>query len=142
MINLQLVAKKDPALKAVCEPVTPGDDVSDIIEGMFKVMRQKLGVGLAAPQVGVTKRIILIEYGATCTAIINPVIIKRPGKLVTSIGEGCLSFPGKKINIKRNKRVVVEGFNQDWEPIKIDARNLLAFIVQHEVDHLNGVTIV
>lgn len=139
---MQLVSKKDPALKTVCEPVTFGEDVSEIIEGMFKVMRQKLGVGLAAPQVGITKRIILVEYASICTAIINPVIIKKSDKLVTSIGEGCLSFPGKKINIKRNKRVVVKGFNHNWVPIKIDARNLLSFIMQHEIDHLNGVTIV
>jgi len=139
---MQLVSKKDPALKAVCTPVTPPNDVTEIIEGMFQVMRQKNGVGLAAPQVGITSRIIVIEYGATCTAIINPVITRVTGKWVTSLAEGCLSFPGKKVDIYRSKRVTVEGYNQDWEPVKIDARNLLAFIVQHEVDHLNGITIV
>lgn len=138
---MKLVDKTDPILKTVCPPVPDGLDRAGIIEGMFEVMREKRGVGLAAPQVGVLERIILIEYGSYCTAIINPVITKKPGKIVTSIDEGCLSFPDLRVNRKRHKRVTVEGFDQNWAPLKLDVRNFAAFIIQHEVDHLNGVTI-
>lgn len=138
---MQLVSKKDPALRTVCDEVPHGEDMSELIDGMLKVMRTARGVGLAAPQVGECKRVVVIEYAAVKTAIINPVITKTPGKLVTSVGEGCLSYPGLKVDQKRHKRVIVEGFDRNWKPVRIDARNLTAFIVQHEVDHLNGVTI-
>lgn len=138
---MQLVGKKDPALSTICNPVDKGEDVTTIVAGMFDLMRKHGGVGLAAPQVGIVKRIIIIEYGAVTTAIINPVITKSPGKIVTSIQEGCLSFPGKRVNLKRHKRVIVEGFNEYWEPVRIDARNFTAFILQHELDHLDGITI-
>lgn len=140
-MKLQLVGKKSPALKTVCDDVPRGDCVKTIVKGMFEVMRQKNGVGLAAPQVGITTRLIIIEYGSTSLALLNPVIIKTPGKIVTSIDEGCLSYPSKKVNRKRHKRVIVIGFDTDWNPVKLDARGFLAFIVQHEIDHLNGITI-
>jgi len=141
-MKLQLVGKKSPALRTVCKPVPFDTSVNKLIEGMFELMRSKNGVGLAAPQVGITSRIIIIEYGSTSTEIINPRIIKSTGKIVTSIAEGCLSFPGKKIDIKRHKRVIVTGFDRNWKLIKFDFRNFAAFIAQHEIDHLNGVTIV
>ncbi len=73
-------------------------------------------------------------------AIINPVITKTSGKL--KLGkEGCLSFPGKRVDMKRDNIVVVEGFDEDWNPIKKKVRALSAFCVQHEIDHLNGITI-
>ena len=139
-MKLQLVGKKSPALKTVCDEVPLGDCVKTIANGMFEVMRQKNGVGLAAPQVGVTIRLIVVEYGSTSMAIINPKIIKTPGKIV-SMEEGCLSFPSLRAIKKRHKRVVMTGFDTDWNIIKLDARGFLAFVVQHEIDHLNGITI-
>lgn len=137
-----LVAATDPLLRAVCAPVAPGQDVSELVAEMFEIMDRDQGVGLAAPQIGVPLRVITVRYASTCMAIVNPVIVKAPGKIVTSIGEGCLSFPGRRVNVKRSKRVLVEGFDGHWTPVGIDARNLLAFILQHEIDHLDGVTIV
>ena len=139
---MRLVSRYHPALKFTCTEVPQGANRSELIDGMFGVLDRSTGVGLAAPQVGVTDRVIIIKYGSTHTAIINPVITKVKGKVVTSLGEGCLSFPGRRVDVKRSKRVTVEGFDAEWKPIKIDARNLLAFIVQHELDHLDGVTIV
>lgn len=139
---MHLVGKKDPALKSICEEIPHGDDVSLLVKGMYRILNNNnIGVGLAAPQIGVTKRVILIKYASYDMAIINPVIVKSPGKIVTSINEGCLSFPGIKVDVKRSKRVIVKGFSVDWKPIKLDLRNLAAFIAQHEIDHLNGITI-
>jgi peptide deformylase len=139
---MQLVDKNSPSLKTICDAVPLGAPVAELVKEMFELMRKSQGVGLAAPQVGHLWRLVVIEYGAVSCAIINPVITKWPGKIVTSIGEGCLSFPGKKVDVKRHKRVVVEGFDVDWSPLRIDARGHMAFIVQHELDHLDGVTIV
>lgn len=138
---IKLVESDDPILHTVCDPVPHGMNVSEIVDAMFGLLQIKLGVGLAAPQVGLNERIIVVEYGAIKTAIINPVITKRPGKVVNSIDEGCLSYPGKRVTLKRHKWVTVEGFDVNWNPVKIDARTLLAFIIQHEIDHLNGITI-
>lgn len=140
--QLELVPATATILGQVCEPVAYGTAMAELIEGMFDLLDYARGVGLAAPQVGVALRVIVINYAATTVAIINPVITKAPGKIVRSLNEGCLSFPGARRTIKRSKRVIVEGFDKNWEPVKIDARNFLAFVVQHEIDHLDGVTIV
>lgn len=140
-MKLQLVGKKNPILYARSEEVFYSKSVSELVKDMFELMRSKDGVGLAAPQVGIPERLIIIEYGSISTAIINPAIIKRPGKIVTSINEGCLSYPSKKVNRKRHKRVIVTGFGVDWKPVKFDFRGFAAFIAQHEIDHLNGITI-
>lgn len=144
-MTVQLVDGTDPILKTVCTPIRLQLHESvrpDLVEDMFRIMRQHRGVGLAAPQIGIAKRLIVVDYKATCCAIVNPVIVKRPARKVTSIGEGCLSFPGELVNVQRHKRVIVAGFSRDWEPVRIDARGMLAFILQHEIDHLDGVTIV
>lgn len=137
----RLVDSNSIALSTVCDEINHGEDVSELANAMIKVMRSKAGVGLAAPQIGVCKRVIAIEYAALNIVMINPVIVKSPGKIVKSINEGCLSFPALLKTIKRSKRVVVEGYDLNWNKVKIDARNMAAFIFQHEIDHLNGITI-
>ena len=136
-----LVGKDSKLLRTVCDEVEPGTQLPGLVRDMFKVMREKRGVGLAAPQIGETVRIIVVEYGSVCAVMINPVIVKRPGKVVTSIGEGCLSFPGLRADRQRHKRVIVEYFDENWEKVKLDARGFLAFVLQDEIDHLDGVTI-
>lgn len=141
--ELELVPSTSFVLAQEANEVPHGTDVAVLVKNMFKLIEENIprGVGLAAPQVGLLERIIVVNYGATRTAIINPIIAKAPGKKVTSFGEGCLSFPGESVDMQRHKRVVVTGFDENWEPVKIDARGFLAFVMQHEIDHLNGVTI-
>ncbi|MBL4699792.1 MAG: peptide deformylase [Phycisphaeraceae bacterium] len=136
-----LVGKNSKLLKTVCDEVEFGTQFPGLVSDLFRIMKENGGVGLAAPQIGETVRVIVIKYASTFALMINPVIIKTPGKIVTSMNEGCLSFPGLRVDRKRHKRVIVEYFDENWKKVKLDARGLLAFIVQHEIDHLNGITI-
>jgi peptide deformylase len=128
-------------LTQVAAEVPHGEDVKAVIDEMWKVMLHNSGIGLAANQVGLLKRIIVVHTNGFTSAIINPVITKESGKLKLS-KEGCLSFPGKNIDMKRDNIIVVEGFDENWNPIKKKVRALSAFCVQHEIDHLDGITIV
>jgi peptide deformylase len=133
-----------PILSQICNEISQQQALEmppEFYEDMFALMAEKRGVGLAAPQVGIPLRIFVMNYGAITTEFINPVITATPGKVVTSHDEGCLSFPGLKVSRKRHKRVTIEGYNRHWEPLRFDLRGLAAFIVQHEIDHLNGITI-
>ena len=117
--------------------VKHGKNIDDLIDNMWLA---STGVGLAAVQIGVLKRVILINTDKLQAIIINPVITKR-GNQTKMSREGCLSFPGKFVNVKRHNIVEVEGFDRDWNPVKFKCRALTAFCVQHEIDHLDGVTI-
>ena len=132
-----------PELKEVCQPVTKDElDVSAIghlCDKMFALMKENNGVGLAAPQVGVMYRVIVVSVDNFHGEVINPVITKRTG--ATNSIEGCLSFPGKTKKVKRAKTVVVEGEDRHGSPLKIKARGVLACCFQHEIDHLNGRTV-
>jgi len=142
--KLELEPGNSPILRTICNPLSPSHYIPPaFFDDMFALMKEKNGIGLAAPQVGIPLRIFVMSYGAVHTEFINPRIIHntRLGKIVTSHDEGCLSFPGLKVNRKRHKRVIIEGFDRNWKPLKFDLRGLAAFIVQHEIDHLNGITI-
>lgn len=127
------------ALDVVCDPVTQGDDVGSLILSMEMVMTNGRGVGLAANQIGVTKRVIIVHTQDFRQVFLNPVIVKRYGGMQTS-REGCLSFPGKTAVLVRHKRVIVEAYKPDWTPIRRKLKGLAAIVVQHEVDHLDGIT--
>lgn len=128
-------------LTEVAASIPHGEDVNELISGMWDVMAKHKGCGLAANQVGVLKRVIVVHTNGFSSAIINPVITKESGKLKLST-EGCLSYPGKQVKMKRDNIITVEGFDRDWNPIKKKVRALSSFCVQHEIDHLNGITIV
>lgn len=139
---MKLVAGKDPALTQVAAEVAPHVVVEPFVKEMFRVMREGKGLGLAANQVGVLLRIIVVQVGSFRQAIINPVITQRfGGDTHFKGGEGCLSFPGQRVKIVRDARVTVEGFNARWEPVRFKLRGDAAIVVQHEIDHLDGVTI-
>ncbi len=108
-----------------------------LIRDMLETMYKADGIGLAAPQVGVSERIIVIDVGEGPLAIVNPVIIKAAGEAIDV--EGCLSVPGEKGYVKRALRVVVEGMDQDEKPVHYEAENLFARCLQHEIDHLDGI---
>jgi len=130
------------ALHKKSEDVEKDEDISKILQAMHKVVRTSEipALGLAAPQIGSSKRIIIVKVGSLFKTIINPVITKRKLGMVKS-KEGCLSYPGLFKTIKRYKMVYVEGFDENWKPLRLKHRGMDSYVIQHEVDHLNGITI-
>lgn len=115
------------------------DKIRQLAEDMMETMHKWDGLGLAGPQVGVLKRIIVIDLyeEGTQFTLINPVILKEKG--VQDVEEGCLSFPNKFGKVERPKEVVVEALDIEGKKVKIKAKDLLAQALCHEIDHLNGV---
>lgn len=132
----------DPVLRQVAAPVAEVDDeVRDLIDQMILTMYAAEGVGLAAPQIGLSRRIIVIdvrEDDEPAFGLVNPVIVEQ-SDAVERNEEGCLSIPGLKEIVERSSYVVVEGLDRDGEPQRIEATGLLARALQHEVDHLEGI---
>jgi peptide deformylase len=109
-----------------------------LIDDMILTMQEHNGAGLAAPQVGVSLRVITLqmpEEEPFC--IINPEVIKRSGEI--ELMEGCLSVPGYQGDVKRSVSVIVKGLNPKWEKIRIKATGLLSQALEHEIDHLEGI---
>jgi len=135
-----IVQKGFPTLKQIADIVPMNDDVSDVVAELRLELSKTTGLGLAANQIGSLQRIILMNCNGFMGIVINPVITKFSGKVKNST-EGCLSYPGKQVKVKRDNQIVVEGFDENWQPIRKKCKALTAFCVQHEIDHLNGVTI-
>ena len=135
-----IVKNNYPTLSQIADAVEINSDVSDIVLNMRNELAKTTGIGLAANQIGVLKRIILMNCNGFMGIVINPVITKKSGKVKNST-EGCLSFPGKQVKVKRDNQITVTGFDENWKPITKKCKALTAFCVQHEIDHLNGVTI-
>lgn len=117
-----------------------GNEESKLASDMIETMRAVNGVGLAAPQVGISKRIIVaedLENNRTALVLINPRILKKTGR--SKFCEGCLSIPRITSDVIRPERVIVEALNLDGKVLRIDTGGLLARILQHEIDHLAGV---
>ena len=111
----------------------------ELIEDMIETLHKNNGVGLAAPQVGVLKRIIVIdiyEEGTDVFVLINPEIIKTKGE--QTVEEGCLSFPNQFAKIVRPAEVTVKALDKDGKKVKLVGKDLLAQVLSHEIDHLNG----
>ena len=128
----------DPILEKICRPVKEMNDrTRELIADMFDTMHESNGVGLAAPQVGILKRIVVmeVEEGETYT-LINPVITEQDGEQTGY--EGCLSVPGMTGVVTRPEHVVCEALNEKMEPYTIDAHGLLARCICHELAHLDG----
>lgn len=114
------------------------EKIKELAEDMMDTMHKYDGVGLAGPQVGILKRIIVIDLyeEGTQYVLINPVIKKTKGEQI--VDEGCLSFPNQFGKVKRPKSVVVEALDVNGKKVRIDAKDLLAQALCHEIDHLNG----
>ncbi|NLW03067.1 MAG: peptide deformylase [Clostridiaceae bacterium] len=117
-------------------------EINDKIRELFEDMKETLrktgnGIGIAAPQVGILRRMIVIDLGEGPIEIINPVIIEQQGEQVEV--EGCLSVPGVFGEVKRPAQMVVEYTNLDGEKVKVEATDLLARCLSHEIDHLDGI---
>ena len=130
----------DEILKKKSKEVEIVDDkIRTLIEDMVETMHKQNGVGLAAVQVGILKRVIVIDIYDEKTPIVklvNPVIIKTKGE--QEVEEGCLSFPNKFAKTIRPAEVTVEGLNENGDKIKVVGKGLLAQALAHEIDHLNG----
>ncbi len=163
-----IVTLPDPVLRRKARPVSAFDkNLQALVDDMIETMRQAPGVGLAAPQVGVSERLIVIEYaeppeedeqdapapaqaGAQVApparkevkpklyVVANPEIVKTSKELVTGV-EGCLSIPGLVGEVERFSMVQIKGLNRRGQPMKVKAEGWLARIFQHEIDHINGV---
>lgn len=131
----------DKALSKVSKEVKTVDDkLLTLIEDMLDTMYDTMGVGLAAPQVGILKRVVVIdvsESGEEPIILINPVIIETDGEQTGD--EGCLSVPGKLGTVTRPNYVKVKAFNENMEEIVIEGTDFLARAFCHEIDHLNGI---
>jgi len=155
---LKILTYPDPVLRKKCEPVEEiDDDLLKLLDDMADTMYQAPGVGLAASQVGITKRVIVADIKprerisespedeeillppdrSELIELINPEIVFSEGEVVGE--EGCLSIPGFVSDVKRKYNVVVEGYNRDGEPIQIECEDLLARVFQHEIDHIDGI---
>ena len=129
---------KDSALRQKAKKVSRFDgSVQRLIDNMIETMQQANGVGLAAPQVGVSLRVIVVQMpGKEPVALINPEIVKRTGE--QEVTEGCLSVPGYYGEIKRSAGVTVKGKDRHGKVIRIRAESLMAEALEHEIDHLDG----
>ncbi|MFC2045554.1 peptide deformylase [Chloroflexota bacterium] len=128
----------DPVLRRKAKKIPKIDDsFQQLIDNMLETMQQANGVGLAAPQVGVSLRIIVLQMPEEePIVIINPEIVKRTGE--REVVEGCLSFPGYAGEIKRAISITVKGLNREGKPIRLKANDIMAQALEHEIDHLNG----
>ena len=128
----------DPVLNKTCKPVTEVTErIAELIEDMFETMYDADGVGLAAPQVGILKRIVVIDVtGEDPILLINPVIIETSGEQTGN--EGCRSLPGKTGVVTRPNYVKVRAYDEEMKPFEIEGTELLARAFCHEIDHLDG----
>jgi len=143
MANLGITKYGNAVLRKVAEPVTEiNDEIRKIVDDMLDTLYASSdGVGIAAPQIGVSKRIIAIDTNSSDASvkpmvIVNPEIVERSGEIKEQ--EGCLSVPEIRGDVKRFERVVVEGIDLEGNKIRVEGTDLLSRVLQHEIDHING----
>ena len=139
MAILPIRVLPDPILRQKSKRVKVIDgSIQKLVENMIETMHLASGVGLAAPQVGVLQRVIVIEVpGDENIVLINPQMVRRKGERL--VIEGCLSIPGYVGEIKRAESVTVKGCDRNGKEIRVKGEELLAQVLEHEMDHLNGV---
>lgn len=138
MSKLQIMIAGDPVLRDVAKPVERIDKkLQRLLKDMAETMYAADGVGLAAPQVGVSKRVVVIDVGDGLYELINPVIVKKEGAVIGS--EGCLSVPDYEGEVERAEFVECEFTDKTGQRMLLSASGLLAVCIQHELDHLDGV---
>ncbi|MCD6272422.1 MAG: peptide deformylase [Deltaproteobacteria bacterium] len=144
MEQLEILTYPDKNLRRLSKPVENIDGkIIDLIDSMANIMYTSDGVGLAAIQVGIKKKIIIYDVeqnngSRDLQALINPKIISMEGEKLSE-NEGCLSLPDLRANVKRAASVFAKGLDREGNPLEIEAEGLLSVVLQHEIDHLNGV---
>ncbi len=140
MAKLEILHFPDSRLRTRARPVDTVDDtLRRLVDDMFETMYAAPGIGLAATQVNVHKRVVVIDLSKEQNeprVFINPEILERDGE--EEMDEGCLSVPGIYERVKRAERIRVRALDRDGEPFELDADGLLAVCIQHEIDHLDG----
>jgi peptide deformylase len=141
-VPLQIVKYPAPILRENCEEVQVVDDeIRGLIDDMIVTMKKKGGVGLAAPQVGLAKRVIVVQTKNGPQGFVNPEILQKGSEEKVET-ERCLSVPGKPVKVKRAEMIVVRALNREGEEIVIVVEGYEARIFQHEIDHINGILII
>lgn len=138
MATRKLVYEGDETLRKVCRPVKEIDKRTKmLLSDMAETMYAAQGVGLAAPQVGVLRRIVVIDVGEGLLELVNPEIVHTEGSMINA--EGCLSIPGRRGTVERPEKVVVHALDRHGHMIEVTGTGLLAMALCHELDHLDGV---
>lgn len=138
MAKLKILVAGDPVLRKIAAPVERIDKkLVRFLKDMAETMYAADGVGLAAPQVGVSKRVVVIDIGDGIYELINPEIVKKEGSVIG--GEGCLSVPDYEGEVERAEYVECEFTDRKGQRMILQANGLLAVAVQHELDHLDGI---
>lgn len=140
MQKLDLVLYPNEGLREICRPVKEMTDALDrLIDDMLYTMYDAPGIGLAAPQIAVQQRVIVVDVSEDKSqplALINPEVVRSAGHITWE--EGCLSLPGIYAKVDRPSDILVRGMDRDGKTVEIEADDLLAICIQHEIDHLNG----
>ena len=143
MSKLKILTYPDNFLRQPVHPLDNIDgDVQQMIDQMSETMYEAPGVGLAAIQVGWNKSLLIYdiappEEGRSLNVLINPRIVHQEGEIVSE-NEGCLSVPEFRADVKRSASILVEGVDREGRPLRLEAHGMLAIVLQHEIDHLNG----
>ena len=141
MATRKIIHLGNDLLRKISKPVEKFDDgLWEILDDMADTMYKEEGMGLAAPQIGVLRRIVIIECNGAFLEFINPVITAREGEQIGN--EGCLSVLGLNKDVKRPSRITVEAMDRYGENFTLTCENLFARCICHEVDHLNGILFV
>ena len=131
-------AGESTVLRQKAKPVLEvNDTIRTLLDDMAETMYESEGVGLAAPQIGISRRIIVVDVGEGLLELINPRLLKGKGKQIGE--EGCLSVPGYFAPVERYKTIFVEGLDRTGKPVQVKARDFMAVALQHEMDHLDGI---
>jgi peptide deformylase len=147
MAVLKIITVPDPILRKKARKVTEfGKEFQELVKNMIDTLHEAPGVGLAAPQVAVSERLIVVEFSEeedeetppTTYVVVNPEIIHASEEMVNGI-EGCLSVPELVGEVERHQAITVKGLNRHGKPVRIKAEGWLARIFQHEIDHLDGI---
>lgn len=140
MAILDIIMNPNPLLRQVASPIEDfGQPLDLLMDDMIETMRVYSGVGLAGPQVGILKRIFVLEYKGTLMKIVNPVLTQQSGHSI--LEEGCLSIPNVLVDIERSTKLTMDYLTPYGEKQSVRVTNFIARIVQHETDHLNGILI-
>ena len=138
MARYKVVIAGDPVLRRISHPVKEvNENIKKLLNNMAETMYYAKGVGLAAPQVGISKRVIVVDIGDGLFKLVNPEIISSSG--IQDGPDGCLSVPNIVGNVKRSEHIKVKALNENGDEVVIDASGYLARAFQHEIDHLNGI---
>lgn len=138
MARYNVVHEGDPVLRRISRPIKEvNSNIVKLMNNMAETMYYNHGVGLAAPQVGINKRVIVVDVGERLIKLANPEIIKTHG--IQNGPEGCLSIPGLYGNVKRSSYVKIRALNENNEEVTISAKDFEARALQHEIDHLDGI---